>query len=88
MSPGSCFINVWVGTADQFLIKESDMNIWQKIWADPKTTIPGIIAAGMSILVAFGIITPAESSPLQTALTATLGGIVALLGIFSNWPQG
>ncbi len=64
------------------------MTIWQKIWADPKTTIPGIIAAAMSTLVALGIITPAESSPLQTALLATLGGIVALLGLFSNWPQG
>jgi hypothetical protein len=63
------------------------MNIWQKIWADPKTTIPGIIAGAMSILVAFGVITPAESNPLQTALTATLGGLVALLGLFSNWPQ-
>ena len=63
------------------------MNLWQKIWADPKTTIPGIIAAVLSTLVAFGIITPAESSPLQTALTATFGGIIALLGLFSNWPQ-
>jgi len=63
------------------------MTIWQKIWADPKTTIPGIIAGAMSILVALGIITPAESTPLQTALTATFGGIVALLGLFSNWPK-
>ncbi len=62
------------------------MNIWQKIWADPKTTIPGIIAGVLGAMVAFGIITPAESSPLQTALTAIFGGIVALLGIFSNWP--
>ncbi len=62
------------------------MTFWQKIWADPKTTIPGIIAAALSTLVALGIITPAESSPLQTALTATLGGIVALVGLFSNWP--
>ena len=62
------------------------MNFWQKIWSDPKTTIPGIIAAALSALVAFGVITPAESNPLQTALTATFGGIVALLGIFSNWP--
>jgi hypothetical protein len=41
------------------------MNLWQKIWADPKTTIPGIIAAALSTLVAFGIITPAESSPCK-----------------------
>ncbi|MFZ0051964.1 MAG: hypothetical protein WAK96_09300 [Desulfobaccales bacterium] len=62
------------------------MTFWQKIWADPKTTIPGIIAGVLSALVAFGIITPAESTPLQTALTATFGGIITLLGLFSNWP--
>ncbi len=62
------------------------MTFWQKIWADPKTTIPGIIAAVLSALVAFGILTPAESTPLQTALTATFGGVIALLGLFSNWP--
>jgi hypothetical protein len=62
------------------------MNFWQKIWADPKTTIPGIIAGAISALVALGVLTPAESTPLQTALTATFGGIIALVGLFSNWP--
>ena len=63
------------------------MTFSAKNQADPKTTIPGIIAAALSTLVALGIVTPAESSPLQTALTATLGGIVALVGLFSDWPK-
>ncbi len=67
--------------------EEEDMNTWQKIWADPKTTIPGIIAGVLSLLVALGVISPAQSGHLQTPLIAVLGGIVALLGIFSNWPH-
>ncbi len=63
------------------------MNFWQKMWADPKTTVPGIIAAALSIGTALHLIPAAAADPLQTALTTSFGGILALLGIFSNWPK-
>ena len=40
------------------------MNFWQKIWSDPKTTIPGIIAAVLSTLVA-QVVMQRESLRLQ-----------------------